>query len=486
MIDPRPVLFIVGHLLSLLAAFMVLPAIVDFTSDNPEWRAFAASAAVTLFFGAALALGTAAEDDHRERIPSLRQAFLATALGWVACCLFAALPLTLGPAHLSPVDAVFEATSGLTTTASTVIAGLDRQAPGLLLWRGLLQWLGGMGIIVMAVAVLPVLNIGGMQIFRVEMAAPSDRSAPRAARVGTTLVAAYVALTAGLGLALWLAGMGPFTAAIHAMTTISTGGFSTSDTSVGHFANPAVETVLTLGMVLGGLPFLLFFRLLHGNPRTVLRDQQLRWYLGLLAVAATAVALWLVRVKGLPGGEALRHGAFTVVSVMTGTGYYTLDYSGWAGMPVAILFFLTFVGGCAGSTAAGIKVFRFQLLLANALVSIRQVLRPHAVLIPTFNRRQIPDEVLESAMGFLFVYALSFAVLAMALGLMGLDFITAVSGAASAISNLGPGLGETIGPGSTFAPLPDAAKLLLAGGMLFGRVEMFVFLVLFVPSFWRQ
>lgn len=482
MIDFRPVIQIVGIILCLLAAAMLVPAMVDLIAGHWEWQVFVVSAGVTLFCGLAMVLGT-----HMEVRPlSVRQTYLATALGWIMPCLFAALPLAFGPAHLSTIDAIFEATSGLTTTGATVIAGLDRMPPGLLLWRSLLNWMGGLGIIVMAVAVLPMLNIGGMQIFRIQVGSANDRTTPRAARIGTTILSVYVGLTIALAAALWLAGLTRFDAIAHAMSTIATGGFGTYDTSLAHFNSALVDLIICVGMVLGGLPFLLFFLVAQGQVGRALRDQQLRWYLGLMALGATAVSLWLLIGRDYDPLSALRHGTFTVVTVMTGTGLTTIDYSDWTGLPAAILFFLTFVGGCAGSTAAGIKVFRLHLLFANARVQLRHLLRPHAVMIPTFNNKPISEEVLESVMGFLFVYLLGFAVLAMMLGFLGLDFITAISGAASAISNLGPGLGDTIGPGGTFAPLPEAAKLLLAVGMLFGRLEMFILLVLCVPSFWKQ
>lgn len=482
MTDFRPVLQIVGFILCLLACAMALPAAADLLAGDEEWQVFLLSGGITLFFGLGLMLGTRTEF----RTLTVRQTYLAAALGWVAPCLFAALPLAAGPAHLSPVDALFEATCGLTTTASTVISGLAQMPPGLLLWRGLLNWMGGIGIIVMAVAVLPTLNIGGMQIFRVQGLGTNEPATPRSTRIGTTILAVYVSLTVGLAICLWIAGMPRFDAAIFAMGTISTGGFGTADMSLGAFNSGLIDLIACIGMVLGGIPFLMFPLLAQGQWRAILRDQQVRWYLGLMGMGAAGVVLWLMIARGFSPLAALHHGVFTVVSVMTGTGLFTIDYGDWTGLPAAILFFLTFVGGCAGSAAAGIKVFRLNLLFANARVQLHRLLRPHGVEFPSFNKKPIPEEVLESAMGFLFLHVLGFAVLSMLLGFMGLDFLTSISGAASAISNLGPGLGASIGPGTTFAPLPDAAKLLLAGGMLFGRLEMFVLLVLCVPSFWDQ
>ena len=482
MIDLRPVFQVIGVLLCVLAAAMVMPALLDLRDNQAEWRVFAVSAGLTLFFGLLLMLGTRTSQRRR----SIRQTYLAASFAWLVPGLFAALPLIYGPLQLSFTDAAFEAISGLTATGATVIRGLDGLPRGLLLWRVLLNWLGGLGVIAMAVAVLPNLAIGGMQMFRLEVPGPAERATSRATRIAMVILGAYAGLTGALALLLWLAGMTGFEALAHAMSTISTGGFSTSDASVGHFNSAAIEMIISLGMVIGGLPFLLFFQMTQGNARAMLRDGQLRWYFGLMALGIAGVTVWLTGSRGLAPLDALRHGAFTVASVMTGTGLFTLEYGQWGGMPAAILFFLAFVGGCAGSTTGGIKVFRFQFLFADALVQMRRLLRPHAVLIPTFNRRPIPEEVLGSVMGFLFVYTLSFAMLAMALAFLGLDFVTAITGAASALANLGPGLGGEIGAGGSYAALPDAAKWLLAGGMLFGRAEMFVILVLFVPAFWRQ
>lgn len=482
MLDLRPVLQIVGVILCMLAASMAVPAAVDLALGDEEWQVFAASGGVTLFAGLALLLGTRSEFGEL----SVRQTYLAGALGWLAPCLFAALPLAFGPAQLSAVDAVFEATSGLTTTGATVLSGLENLPRGLLLWRALLHWMGGLGIIVVALALLPRLAIGGMQLFRIELQATHDRASRRAVRMALTILTAYVGITAALTLALWLAGMPRFDAIVHAMSTIATGGFSSHGRSLAYFSNPLVDLTVLIGMIMGGLPFFLFFLAGRGQWRGALRDQQLRWYFGLMGFCTLAVSLWLMIEDRFDPLSALRHGAFTVVSVMTGTGLSTVDFSGWTGLPAAVLLFLAFVGGCAGSTAGGIKVFRLHLLFANARMQMHQLLQPHGVHIPSFNKKPVSEETLESVMGFLFVYLLAFAVLSMALGMLGLDFLSAISGATAAISNVGVGLGDTVGPGHTFAPLPDAAKLLLAAGMLFGRLELFVLLVLFVPSFWRQ
>jgi trk system potassium uptake protein len=484
MFDLRPVLQIVGWILCLLAAAMALPAAVEAVWEpaGGDWAAFVAAAGITLLVGLGLVLGA----KIRYKTLSVRQQYLAAGLAWAAPCIFAALPFSMTRLGLSFVDGFFEATSGITTTGATILSGLDSMSSGILLWRGLLQWMGGLGIIIMAVAVFPVLNIGGMQMFKLETLSARERATPRAIRIASTLIVVYLGFTTIMFTALLATGISPFDCLIHAMTTIATGGFSTHDASLAYFNSASVDLIVFIGMVLGGMPFMLFFIMIHADWRIAVRDQQLRWYLSMLFLAGFGVTLWLIDVEGYGAATALRHGMFTVASVMTGTGLTTMDFSAWSGMPVAVLFFLTFVGGCAGSTAAGIKVFRFQFLFANALVQVRQLLRPHAVLTPSFNGKPIPKEVLTSVMGFIFVYALAFSALSMALALLGLDFVAALSASAAAISNVGPGLGDLIGPGGNYAQLSDPAKFLLTGGMLFGRLEMFIFLVMWVPSFWKD
>lgn len=481
-LDLRPVLLIVGLAMSTAAMAMLLPAAVDALLHNPDWLVFASAAAVSLFVGLTLVL---ANRTGEVRL-SLRQSFLLTTAGWLAVAVVGALPFAFSGLDMSVTDAFFESVSGITTTGASVIPHLEASPPGILLWRAILQWLGGIGVIIMAVAVLPALKIGGMQIFRLEGSDATDRLVPRAARVATALAMVYLGLTAALAIALWLAGMTGFEALVHAMSTISTGGFSTSSQSMASFSETPIRLIVLVGMIGGGLPFVAYLQLVQGNIRAVRRDTQIRWYAGFLVSAGLALALWLWLTRGLPVGQASLHGFFTAVSVMTGTGYWTMDFGTWSGLPLAILFFLMFVGGCAGSTAGGIKVFRFQILFANARVQLARLLSPNAVRIPHYNRRQIPDEIAETVMGFLFVYALSFATLAMLLAMLGLDFMAAVSSAASAIGNVGPAFGEALGPSGSYAALPASAKWLLAGGMLLGRLEMFVILVLFAPTFWRS
>lgn len=482
MFDLRPVFFGIGVVLALLALAMGLPAIVDYAHSDPDWRIFTASGAVTFFLGLAL---MACNQGARCRVYSVRQIFLLTALGWIAVCLAAAMPFAFSTLRFSPVDALFEATSGVTTTAATVMRNIDRAPPGILLWRSLLQWLGGMGYLVIALAVLPTLNIGGMQIFRLESGDLADRTMPRAARVSMSILGLYAGLTGLVTLLLWAAGMSRFPALLHAMSTISSGGFSTSDGSIGSWHNPAIDWVILLGMLLGGAPFMVYLQLSEQRWQTARKNRQLRLYVRLFLAASLILALWLIIEQNAKPLVAIRHALFTAASFLTGSGFATLDWSRWSGVPIATLFFLTFVGGCAGSTSGGIKIFRFQILYAYARIQMSRLLHPHGVSVPQYDKRPIPDAVAESVLGFLFIYALSFVVVAMGLGLVGLDFWTSLSASASALANLGPGLTPALGPLAGFGGLPGAAKILLAAAMLFGRLEMFVFLALFAKGFWR-
>lgn len=481
MIDFRPIFLILGILLTTLAVMMLIPAIADIVAGNPDWQVFAVAAGVTLFIGVSLSLTSRAGGASL----SVRQAFILTTLSWIVLTAFAALPFAFSQLDLSITDAFFEAMSGITTTGSTVITNLDIAPPGLLLWRALLQWLGGIGIIVMALAVMPLLRVGGMQLFRMESSDQSEKALPRAAQVAAAIGAIYVGLTMIWVALLWFAGMSGFDAVAHAMTTIATGGFSTYDGSIGHFDSAAIDAIITVGMVIGSLPFLLYLMALQGKPKNLLQDTQVQWFLTILAVIIVVIAGWLWLKNGEDPLQSLRMAAFNVVSIMTGTGYATAGFDKWGSLAIPVFFFIMFIGGCAGSTTCGIKIFRFQVLYAAARTQFHNLAQPHGVFIPYYNRRPIPEEVIGSVMSFFFIFFATYTGLAIALAFLGLDFITSVSAAASAISNVGPGLGPVVGPEGNYASLPAAAKWILSIGMLLGRLELFTVMVLFTRSFWR-
>ena len=481
MIDFRPLLFVIGLLLAALAASMLLPAAIDWAAGDPDWQGFLGAAFLTGFVGVGLALTNRVND----MTIGVRQMFVLTTLLWVAVAAFGALPLLFADLGLTYTDAFFEAMSGVTTTGSTVISGLDSAPLGILLWRSILQWLGGIGIIVMAVAILPALQVGGMQLFRMESSDSSEKAFPRVAQIAAGITSIYVALTAICAMALWGAGMTGFEAVSHSMTTIATGGFSTSDASIGHFDSNTIDWIVILFMILGSLPFVLYLEAVRGRRAALWKDTQVRWFLGIVVACTASMALWQATANGVTPYESLHTSTFNVISIITGTGYSTADYHLWGSFAVAGFFLFMFIGGCAGSTSCGIKVFRFQVLVAALKVQMNKIWQPHGIFVPHYNRKPLPDSVIEAVMNFVFLFALVFALLALGLAALGLDFVTSVSGAATALSNVGPALGDIIGPSGTFMPLPDAAKWLLALGMLLGRLELFTVLVLFWPAFWR-
>lgn len=481
MLQFRPVLYVVGLLLSIMSIGMCVPAAVDLYFGSPDWQVFATSAGLTLFIGVGLAL-----TNHAPNIRlTVRQAFVLTTASWIVLTIFAALPLTFSELNLSYTDAFFEAMSGVTTTGSTVIVGLEFAPPGVLLWRSMLQWLGGVGIVVMAIGVLPMLKVGGMQLFRTESSEKSEKAMPRVAQIVTAIVVIYLVLSVIWTVLYWAAGMSFFDAVIHTMTTLATGGFSSYDDSIGHFDNWRIDLIATLGMFVGGLPFILILKTIQGEKGVLFSDGQVRAYVSVVAVVILAGAAFLWLRNGVDPVLALRYASFNLISVMTGTGYATSDFYRWGSFAVPLFFFIMFIGGCAGSTTCGMKIFRFQVLYAAARTQIRHLFQPHGVFIPYYNRRPIPSDVIESVLSFFFVFILCFGLLAIGLGMLGLDYLTAISGAATAICNVGPGLGEIIGPAGNFSTLPDTAKWMLSAGMLLGRLELFTVIVLFSRTFWR-
>ncbi|MGH6906094.1 MAG: TrkH family potassium uptake protein [Geminicoccaceae bacterium] len=482
-IDLRPILVVVGILLIILALFMAPPMVADLAAGHPDWQVFLGAGAVTLFSGVTLVL---MNQGYRDAELTGRQAFLLTTSVWVVVAVFAALPLAFSELDLTLADAVFESVSGITTTGATVIVGLDVAPPGILLWRAILHWLGGIGFIVMGVAILPMLRVGGMQLVRTESSDLSEKILPRAAQVASAIGLIYLGLTVLCAVLYNVAGMAIFEATAHAMSTIATGGFSTRDASIGAFSSVPIEGVGIVFMILGSLPFVLYIQATNGQLRPLFTDAQVRWFMGMIGVFVLAIAAWLVIVESIAPFEALRHAAFNVVSVISTTGFASSDYALWGTFPVTALFFLMCIGGCTGSTSGGIKIFRLIVLHAIAKNQIARLVRPHGVFVPTFNRRPVSEAAAIAVMAFVFMFGLSFAVFALLLSMLGLDYLTAMSAAVTTLANVGPGLGGTVGPAGTFAPLPDGAKWLLSAAMLLGRLELFTVLVLFTPAFWRN
>jgi len=481
LIDLRPILLVIGALSSMLGVAMFVPAIFDLVYHNEEWRVFMASGLITILFGLGLFIAVRGN----QKILSIRQVFLMSTLIWVVLSALSALPLYWSSAIGTYTDAFFEAMSGLTTTGSTIISHLDGAAPGVLLWRAMLQWIGGLGIIAMAIAVLPMLRVNGMQLFRAEGFDTAEKILPSVTLISGIMTIIYVLLTLACAIAYFLAGMSPFEALTHAMATLSTGGFSTRDASIAAFDSAAIDIITIVFMILGSLPFFLFIKMAQGDPLALFKDSQARVFIYILAAFTVAIASAQIVGEHHFGLEALRHAAFNVVSIMTSTGYVTKDYSSWGAFSMAAFFLLMFIGGCAGSTAGGVKIFRWQVLMEDMKQHLNSIVFPNGVFVKHFNGRILPDSVSIAVMSFFFLYILCFLVLAALLSLTGLDALTALSGAVTAISNVGPGLGNVIGPVSNFSTLNDTAKWLLSAGMLLGRLELFTVLVLLSPAFWR-
>lgn len=480
----RPVLHLVGMVLLATAAMMLLPLSIDLYHGDRDWQAFALAAGVAALLGSSMTL---LSRGALESGLTLRQAFILTPVSWFSVAAVSALPFyfsSYGIVSGSVSDAVFEAVSGITTTGATVLTGLDTAPPGMLLWRGLLQWMGGIGIIASAIAILPALGIGGMQLFRTESSDRSEKALPQIRQITTTIGGVYVGLTVIAVTVYWLLGMEPFDALVHGLTSIATGGFSTSDQSFAAWSANGIQWFAALFMLAGSVPFVLYVRFIAGDARALL-DRQVRTMLGFLAIVVIGLALCLM-LSGQYGVEAgFRYAAFNVISVVSTTGYATADYSSWGNAAIGLFFGLTFIGGCTGSTSGGIKIFRFEVMAVMLRTHFMGLLYPRGIFLRTYGTRKLDDDVIGSVVAFFAVFFCCYAVLTIALMAMGLDFLTSASGAATAISNVGPGLGPIIGPAGTFGPLPDLAKWLLSFGMMLGRLELFTVLVLFIPRFWR-
>ena len=474
--------FIIGIFLITLAISMAIPMLTLLIFEQPEdLNAFLWSSLITLIAG--LALVIPGRPQNAQLRP--RDMYLLTTGSWSLVCSFAALPMML-IAHISYTDAVFETMSGITTTGSTVLTGLDTLSPGILIWRSMLQWLGGIGFIGMAVAILPLLRVGGMRLFQTESSDWGEKVMPRSHMAAKYLLLVYLALTGFGFLAYWAAGMAPFDAINHAMTSISTGGYSTSDSSLANWQQPAVHWTAVILMLLGGMPFMLYVAFVRGNRQALFRDHQVRGFIGFLLLTWLVFGTWLWINSNYAWLDALRIVAVNVTSVVTTTGFALGDYTTWGSFAVLLFFYLTFVGGCSGSTSGGLKIFRFQVAYVLLKANLMQLVHPRAVIKQQYNNHNLDEEIVRSLITFSFFFTITIGVLALALTLVGLDWVTALTGAATAVCNVGPGLGPIIGPAGNFASLPDSAKWLLSAGMLLGRLEILTVLVLVTRSFWKH
>ncbi len=477
----KTVFFIIGILLVVLGIFMIPPYIMQLIYHEDS-HSFLSSSFITIFIGILFIL-TNIEEEFRL---NLQQTFLFSTLAWLTVAIFGSLPFLLSTLNFSLSDAFFESMSGITTTGSTVILDLDGSPKSILLWRAIMQWLGGIGIIVMAITVLPLLKVGGMQLFKMEGSDNTEKILPRTIEVAAIIISTYLTLTFLCALFYWIFGMNTFDSVAHSMTTIATGGFSTHNDSIGFFSSSGIELISTIFIILGSIPFLSYLKFVKGNKKIFFQDIQIKGLIYLLLISIFVIFMYLILINHESSLiDKIRIASFNVVSILSGTGYVTDDFGLWGKFSLIFFLFLMFIGGCAGSTTCGIKIFRLQMLFIYLRNQIKKLVYPNSVFIVKYNNQKISDNFINSVIVFIFSYLFLFMFLSILLSITGMDFLSSISGAATSISNVGPGLGEMIGPNGNFKEVSDVSKWLLSFGMLLGRLELFAVLVLFFPSFWK-
>ena len=478
----RSVLYIIGLLISALGCMMLIPAMFDLLNNNKEWSIFASTGIISFLMGITIILAFR----NRETKIGSKETFLLSVLSWIFLAAISALPLYLSNLNLSYTDAFFEATSGITTTGSTILTNIEDASKGILIWRSILQWLGGVGIIVMAVAALPLLHMSGFQLFFSEQAEPSDKLKERVKNLATSIIIIYLIFTFICALLLNIAGMSLFDSICHSMTTIATGGYSTQNNSIGHYDSLSIEIVIIFGMIMASLPFILFVKMYNNDIKSLFWDKQVKGFFFLLLVSIFIIAIWLNTKLNFNFIEALRVSAFNVISIITGTGYSTENFSKWGGFAIGLLFIFMLVGGCTGSTTGGIKIFRIQILFKVIIQQIQKVIRPHQIVKITYSKALIDDKTTLSILALIFLFIASVFIIAAILYFIGLDLLTAFSAAATSIAVVGPGLSAEIGPTGNFNSLPNQAKWVLSAAMIIGRLEFLAVLILIMPSFWKR
>ena len=478
----KTVFFLIGILLVVLGSSMLAPYAIQVIL-NEKSHSFISASFVTIFIGVLFILANL----EKEFKLNLRQTFLFSSLAWVMVAAFGSLPFLLSTQNFTLSEAFFESMSGITTTGATIISDLDNSPKSILLWRAIMQWLGGIGIVVMAITILPLLKVGGMQLFKMEGPDSTEKILPRTIEVATIIISTYIVLTFICGLFYWIFGMTVFDSVSHAMTTIATGGFSTHNDSIGFFKNSNIEIVASIFIILGSIPFISYLKFAQGNKKIFFQDVQIKGLIYLLAISIFIMFFYLILINYESSLlDKIRISSFNVISILSGTGYVTDDFGLWGKFSLIFFLLLMFIGGCAGSTACGIKIFRLQMLLIFLKNQIQKLVSPNSVIITKYNNQKISDSFINSVIIFIFTFLFIFLIIAMLLSISGLDLITSISGAASSISNVGPGLGDMIGPNGNYKEIPDLSKWILSAGMLLGRLELFAVLVLFFPSFWRN
>ena len=477
----KTVFFTLGILQIILGISMIFPIIIQIIFGELN-SSFISASLITIIFGTLFLLSNLDQDKKL----NLQHAFLLTALSWISVAIFGSLPFIFSDLNLSITDSFFESMSGITTTGSTIITDLNSTPKAILLWRAILQWLGGIGIIVMAITLMPIMNVGGMQLLKISSTDGSEKILPKTKEISIRLIIIYIALTFLCALFYKIFGMKFFDSLTHSMTTIATGGFSNYNDSIGHFNSFKIEITSMIFIILGSIPFIAYIKYLSGTKNIFITDTQIKSFIKIIFFSILILFLYLVIFNKSFSEISLRSISFNVISILTGTGYVTQNFDSWGNFPLIYFLILMFIGGCAGSTTCGIKIFRVQILYLFIKNQLKKIIYPRGIFIIKYDNNNVNEKFMASIISFIYLYIVIFFVIAALLSLSGLDFTTSISGAATSISNVGPGLGELIGPNGNFSQLPDFSKWVLSFGMILGRLELFAILVLFLPSFWQK
>ena len=475
-------LFVIGNLLVFFSIYSLIPGTLDYYLGGTDWVVFFVISIVCLFTG----LNISFTFKNKNKDVEVLSAFLLTLISWLILTFIGSIPFFLGSPNLSFINSFFESMSGLTTTGATVIKDLDNTSKSILLWRAMLQWLGGIGIIVIAIAIFPILKIGGMQLFQTEFSSKEEKVLPRTTQIAAAIGLIYFSLTIMCSFFLYSSGLDIFDSLAHGMTIIATGGFSTKNMSIGHFDSIYTEIVTIVFMLISALPFILIFYSLRNNFMDLFKNSQVQFFLLLVSLITLIVMFWLTKFYEVDYLQALRISSFAVISIATGSGFSTYDFSEWGTFTTLLFLFLMLIGGCSGSSSCGLKIFRIQILLKSSFTLIKKIIQPRGVFIPTYNSNEINEEILNSVTGYFFLYLLIFGGLTLILSFDGQDVLTALSGAAAALANVGPGLNEIIGPANNYFEITTFSKFFLCIGMLVGRLELFPILILLSPQLWKR
>lgn len=483
MIDWRSIFFVIGALIACASGIMLIPLAYELIfEDSDNWQLFLIPFFITSCTGALLALTNYQKTQIKLGI---REAFLLTFLSWISCSFFSGLPFYYLSHNYTFFNALFESVSVLTTTGFVTIENIESIPKSLILWRTILQWLGGIGIIVMAITIFPVLHIGGMQLFRSEFSDRSEKILPRVSQIAAGILYVYSLFTILGCMGLNLCGMNIFDAFCHAASAISTGGLSTKNIGLIAFDSVFIEIILMILMIIGGSTLMLYIRLWQGDYKAVIRDSQLKGYLLTLSTSCIVISFYLA-LQGKDFFDSIRIGCFTAISTLTTTGFLLFNYMDCGSMVITLVFLMSFIGGSTGSTAGGIKIFRFQIIATFIRNHLKQLRRPHGVFVPIYQDQKISDHLVASVFSFIGLYLVTVATLAVLLSLTGLNFINSLSGAVASVSNIGSGIGKTLGPTGNLSSIPIASKVILMAGMILGRLELLTIIIFLSPNFWRR